>query len=94
MKTTNSSGGFRPKTEKPDFGNNSTSTPATSTSGSGGKNKAIALYSFAGEQSGDLPFKKGDVITIIQKSDSTDDWWTGRVGTTEGIFPANYVELV
>ncbi|GME71650.1 unnamed protein product [Ambrosiozyma monospora] len=88
------SGGYRPKSEKPDFGNSSSSTPATSTSGGGGKNKAIALYSFAGEQSGDLPFKKGDVITIIQKSDSTDDWWTGRVGTKEGIFPANYVELV
>ncbi|GMM29389.1 Lsb3 protein [Martiniozyma asiatica (nom. inval.)] len=56
--------------------------------------KAVALYSFAGQQDGDLPFRKGDLITIIQKSDSVDDWWTGRVGNNEGIFPANYVELV
>lgn len=56
--------------------------------------KAVALYSFAGQQDGDLPFRKGDSITIIQKSDSTDDWWTGRVGDSEGIFPANYVKLV
>jgi len=26
-------------------------------------------------QSGDLSFSKGDVITITQKSDSTDDWY-------------------
>jgi hypothetical protein len=55
--------------------------------------KAIALYSFEGEQSGDLPFRKGDVITIVKKSESQDDWWTGRVNGKEGIFPANYVEL-
>lgn len=55
--------------------------------------KAIALYSFDGEQSGDLPFRKGDVITIIKKSDSQDDWWTGSLNGKEGIFPANYVEL-
>ncbi|EDO15686.1 hypothetical protein Kpol_1008p25 [Vanderwaltozyma polyspora DSM 70294] len=75
----------RPAAEKPSFGGTrqSSSTP-----------KAIALYSFAGEESGDLRFKKGDVITILKKSDSQDDWWTGRVNTSEGIFPANYVELV
>lgn len=76
--------GYRPSDEKPDFGSGASSS----------KNKAIALYSFAGQEDGDLPFKKGDVITIIQKSDSTDDWWTGRIGNVEGIFPANYVELV
>ncbi|CCF57430.1 hypothetical protein KAFR_0C04400 [Kazachstania africana CBS 2517] len=56
--------------------------------------KAVALYSFAGEESGDLPFRKGDVITILKKSESQNDWWTGRVNGREGIFPANYVELV
>lgn len=56
--------------------------------------KAVALYSFGGEQSGDLDFRKGDIITIVQKSDSKDDWWTGKRGGKQGIFPANYVELV
>lgn len=79
--------GYRPSEDKPEFG----SRRAASSSS---KNKAVALYSFAGQQDGDLPFKKGDVITIIQKSNSTDDWWTGRIGNVEGIFPANYVELV
>uniref|UniRef100_A0A060T535 ARAD1B07194p n=1 Tax=Blastobotrys adeninivorans TaxID=409370 RepID=A0A060T535_BLAAD len=56
--------------------------------------KAVALYTFDGEQSGDLSFRKGDIITIIKKSDSTDDWWTGKIGSHQGIFPANYVQLV
>ncbi|CAI4061102.1 hypothetical protein SKDZ_06G0890 [Saccharomyces kudriavzevii ZP591] len=79
----------------------STSTPQTSqgrftapTSPSTSSPKAVALYTFAGEESGDLPFRKGDVITILKKSDSQNDWWTGRVNGREGIFPANYVELV
>lgn len=56
--------------------------------------QAIALYTFKGQQNGDLPFKKGDVIDILQKSETADDWWTGRVGGSSGIFPANYVELI
>ncbi|KAF9270561.1 DUF500-domain-containing protein [Marasmius fiardii PR-910] len=39
-----------------------------------GVGRAIALYDFNGVEPGDLGFKKGDVITIVQKSDSTDDW--------------------
>lgn len=81
----------RPRTEKPDFG----LSPSThSRTASSGAPKAVALYTFKGEQSGDLPFRKGDVITILKKSESQDDWWTGRNNGQEGIFPANYVELV
>ncbi|KAL0576567.1 rRNA-processing protein las1 [Marasmius crinis-equi] len=60
----------------------------------GGVARAIALYDFQGVETGDLSFVKGDVITIIQKSDSTDDWWTGKVRDMKGIFPANFVEVV
>ena len=65
--------------------------------GSGAKTNsyhAMALYTFKGEREGDLPFKKGDVIDILKKTDSTDAWWTGRSNGMEGIFPANYVELI
>lgn len=55
--------------------------------------RAVALYNFKAVEDGDLSFNKGDVITIIKKSDSTDDWWTGRLNDKEGIFPANFVEL-
>lgn len=56
--------------------------------------QAIALYTFNAEKDGDLGFKKGDVIDIVKKSDTTDDWWTGRNNGQSGIFPANYVELI
>ncbi|KND01406.1 uncharacterized protein SPPG_03216 [Spizellomyces punctatus DAOM BR117] len=54
---------------------------------------AVALYDFAGERSGDLGFKKGDIIVIVQKTQSQNDWWTGKCNGKEGAFPANYVAL-
>jgi len=56
-------------------------------------NEAVALFTFDADQPGDLGFKKGDVITVTKKTESTNDWWTGILGTRTGIFPANYVEM-
>ncbi|KAJ7102318.1 hypothetical protein B0H15DRAFT_324987 [Mycena belliarum] len=56
--------------------------------------RAIALYDFQAAQSGDLSFSKGDVIIITKKSESTDDWWTGTLNGSRGIFPANFVDVV
>lgn len=55
--------------------------------------RAIALYDFNAVEAGDLSFAKGDIITVTKKSDSSDDWWTGKAGGKQGIFPANFVEL-
>ncbi|AEO58798.1 hypothetical protein MYCTH_2306401 [Thermothelomyces thermophilus ATCC 42464] len=57
------------------------------------KNEAIALYNFEPDQPGDLGFKKGDIITVLKKTDSDNDWWTGMIGTRHGIFPSNYVKM-
>ncbi|KAJ8657474.1 hypothetical protein O0I10_006776 [Lichtheimia ornata] len=54
---------------------------------------ARALYDFTGEQAGDLSFREGDIITIVEKSNSQDDWWTGSIGARKGMFPANYVQM-
>ncbi|KAG8220139.1 Las1-like-domain-containing protein [Butyriboletus roseoflavus] len=56
--------------------------------------RAIALYAFNAVEAGDLSFSRGDIITITRKSDSTDDWWKGKLNGKEGIFPANFVEIV
>ncbi|KAF8349808.1 hypothetical protein F5887DRAFT_1127108 [Amanita rubescens] len=56
--------------------------------------RAIALYTFQAVEPGDLSFLKGEVITVTQMSDKTDDWWTGKIGNRSGIFPANFVEVV
>jgi len=68
--------------------------PVNRPSHSGGVARAVALFNFNAVEDGDLSFNKGDVIVITKKSDSTDDWWTGRVNHKEGIFPANFVEVV
>jgi SH3 domain-containing YSC84-like protein 1 len=39
------------------------------------KNEAVALFTFEADQPGDLSFKKGDIITVLKKTDSENDWW-------------------
>lgn len=51
-----------------------------------------ALYDFEGQGEGDLSFKEGDKIKIVEKSESTDDWWEGELRGVKGSFPANYVK--
>ncbi|KAJ1838554.1 hypothetical protein IWW55_002292 [Coemansia sp. RSA 2706] len=52
----------------------------------------VAKYNFAGENDGDLPFKKGDIITIIEHNGDPNAWWTGELHGKTGIIPANYLE--
>lgn len=59
-----------------------------------GPGQAIAKFTFEPDQPGDLGFKKGEVITILKKTENETDWWTGRIGNREGIFPSNYVETI
>lgn len=59
-----------------------------------GPNQAIAKFTFDPDQPGDLGFKKGDIIEVTKRTENETDWWTGRIGGREGIFPSNYVEMV
>ncbi|KAI0674531.1 hypothetical protein C8Q78DRAFT_1067524 [Trametes maxima] len=56
--------------------------------------RAIALFNFDAVQPGDLSFKKGQVIVVTEKSDDTNTWWRGKLEGREGVFPANFVEVV
>ncbi|KAJ3246483.1 hypothetical protein HDU78_006904 [Chytriomyces hyalinus] len=49
-----------------------------------------ALYDFEGQRDGDLSFRAGEEIIVLQKN--ANDWWNGRIGSREGVFPANYVQ--
>jgi hypothetical protein len=40
-----------------------------------GRQSVLALYSFNSDRPGNLGFKKGDAITILQRTPSTHDWW-------------------
>lgn len=74
----------RPAAPKPMFGNKT---------GNLQDNQAVALFTFDADQSGDLGFKKGDVITVTKKTEKAEDWWTGTLNGKTGIFPSNYVQM-
>lgn len=55
-------------------------------------NYVVALYDFAAQADGDLDFKVGDRIEVIERSESAEDWWKGRLEGRIGVFPGNYVQ--
>ena len=52
----------------------------------------VAMYNFKGDEEGDLPFRKGDVISVTAVDEC--GWWTGKLKGKTGIFPANYVKRI
>lgn len=55
-----------------------------------------ALYAYKAKMPCDLSFKEGEIITILTRTPSQNDWWEGRLGKTgaPGIFPANFIKLL
>ncbi|ODV91367.1 hypothetical protein CANCADRAFT_16116, partial [Tortispora caseinolytica NRRL Y-17796] len=60
-------------------------TPAT-------VSRVKALYDFSRSEPGELSFRKGDVITVLDAV--YRDWWRGSLRGEVGIFPLNYVTPV
>lgn len=55
--------------------------------------KVKAKYNFPGNDPDDLPFKKNDILTIVEKQE--DQWWMAKDCTgKEGLIPVNYVEVI
>ncbi|KAL5118624.1 ESCRT-0 subunit protein hse1 [Pleosporales sp. CAS-2024a] len=49
-----------------------------------------ALFDFQPSEPGELQFKKGDIIAVLESV--YKDWWKGSLRGNTGIFPLNYVE--
>lgn len=49
-----------------------------------------ALYDFKPSEPGELEFRVGDVIAVLESV--YKDWWKGSLRGNTGIFPLNYVE--
>ncbi|KAH7069886.1 class E vacuolar protein-sorting machinery protein HSE1 [Paraphoma chrysanthemicola] len=49
-----------------------------------------ALFDFQPSEPGELQFKKGDIIAVLESV--YKDWWKGSLRGHTGIFPLNYVE--
>jgi hypothetical protein len=71
-----------------------TPVPSVPTKKSGGGANdviAVGLYDFDGDvDEGELPFKKGDRLTIISKEGG--DWWEAELNSARGDVPANYLK--
>ena len=39
------------------------------------------------QAAGDLSFKVGDRIELLQRTESAEDWWTGKINGAKGVFP-------
>lgn len=52
-----------------------------------------AKFDFAGSDQEDLPFRRGEILTLISKDE--EGWWTAKNRSGEtGSIPANYVEKI
>jgi len=56
-----------------------------------GGRQARALYDFPGTEQDELPFRVGDVITILTMN---GEWWEGENHGRRGLLPNNYVQLL
>lgn len=75
----------------------STSQPQTTTSqaipsgtAASTVSRVRALYDFQPSEPGELQFRKGDIILVLESV--YKDWWKGSLRGQTGIFPLNYVE--
>ena len=51
-----------------------------------------AITEFQGEHEGDLPFRHGDLISILEEVDN--NWWKGKIGENVGIFPVSFTREI
>lgn len=51
-----------------------------------------AKYNFNSQTSVELSLRKGENVTLLRRVD--DNWYEGRAGNKQGIFPITYVEVI
>lgn len=51
-----------------------------------------ALFDFEATEKGELSFKRGEIIQVLDKTDA--NWWSGACNGHSGIFPQTYVKAV
>ncbi|KAF2123935.1 hypothetical protein P153DRAFT_379879 [Dothidotthia symphoricarpi CBS 119687] len=64
--------------------------PAPSGTTAATVSRVRALFDFQPSEPGELQFRKGDIIAVLESV--FKDWWKGSLRGQTGIFPLNYVE--
>ena len=54
---------------------------------------AVVLYDFDPVEQEDMILRKGDIITVNERTDSKDRW-IGKRGEAIGFIPSNYVKIL
>ncbi|XP_032657404.1 E3 ubiquitin-protein ligase SH3RF2 [Chelonoidis abingdonii] len=54
--------------------------------------RARALYSYRGQNPGELRFNKGDIIILHQQLD--EKWYLGEINGVSGVFPTSSVQVI
>ncbi|KAI5290006.1 ESCRT-0 subunit protein hse1 [Ascosphaera aggregata] len=67
-----------------------THAPVSSGTSAATVSRVRALYDFTPSEPGELAFRKGDIIAVLESV--FKDWWKGSLRGQTGIFPLNYVE--
>ena len=62
-------------------------------SGAPAADRAQALYDYEAQAAGDLSFSTGDIIEIVERGASENEWWTGKLNGRQGQFPGEYFSL-
>lgn len=53
-----------------------------------------AMHDYEAQNEDELSLKRGQIVYVLTKDSAIsgdEGWWTGRIGQTVGIFPANFV---
>ena len=66
------------------------SQPVSSGTTAATVSRVRALFDFQPSEAGELQFRKGDIIAVLESV--YKDWWKGSLRGQTGIFPLNYVE--
>ncbi|XP_062604530.1 uncharacterized protein LOC134266323 isoform X5 [Saccostrea cucullata] len=54
--------------------------------------QARARFNFNGQTNVELSLRKGEIVTLLRRVD--ENWFEGRAGNRQGIFPVAYVEVL
>ena len=58
----------------------------------GPQKKCRVLYDFAPENEDEMQLSAGDIVIILDDSDS--DWWRGTINGRTGLFPSSYSQMI